>query len=94
MSQHKTKRFKNTARNNNHLLPYNTIQAATKGNPDAVNAVLRHYEGYITSLSMRRLSKNYHSEPLRLSLYTLVQIGFAETSVLFDMVYHFRGKRR
>lgn len=37
------------------LLPYDTIRAASKGDPDAVSAVLRHYEGYIARLSMRRL---------------------------------------
>ncbi len=37
------------------LLPYATIQAATQGDPDAVAAVLRHYEGYIAKLSTRRL---------------------------------------
>ena len=33
------------------LLPPDTIQAATQGEPDAVAAVLRHYEGYIAKLS-------------------------------------------
>ncbi len=37
------------------LLPYDTIQAATRGDPDAIAAVLRHYEGYIAKLSTRRL---------------------------------------
>ena len=37
------------------LLPYATIQAATQGDPDAIAAVLRHYEGYIAKLSTRRL---------------------------------------
>lgn len=37
------------------LLPYATIQAATQGDPDAVAAVLRHYEGYIATLSTRNL---------------------------------------
>ena len=37
------------------LLPYNTIRAASGGDPDAMSAVLRHYEGYIARLSMRRL---------------------------------------
>ena len=36
------------------LLPYATIQAATQGDPDAIAAVLRHYEGYIAKLSTRR----------------------------------------
>ena len=33
------------------LLPY----PATKGDPDAVKAVVKHYEGYISSLATRRL---------------------------------------
>ena len=37
------------------LLPYATIRAAAGGDSDAVDAVLRHYEGYITRLSMRQL---------------------------------------
>lgn len=37
------------------LLPYAVIQAATTGDPDAINAVLRHYSGYITSMSLRTL---------------------------------------
>lgn len=37
------------------LLPYPVIIAATKGDPDAVKAVVKHYEGYIYSLATRRL---------------------------------------
>ena len=37
------------------LLPYPVIIAATKGNPDAVKTVVKHYEGYISSLATRRL---------------------------------------
>lgn len=36
------------------LLPYPLIIAATKGDPDAVKAVVQHYEGYIASLSVRK----------------------------------------
>lgn len=41
------------------LLPRDTIQAATQGEPDAVAAVLRHYEGYIAKLSTRCLFDEY-----------------------------------
>ena len=41
------------------LLPCATIAAATKGDPAAVAAVLRHYEGYIAKLSTRRLFDEY-----------------------------------
>ena len=36
------------------LLPYPLIMAAAKGDPDAVKAVVQHYEGYISSLSIRK----------------------------------------
>ena len=36
------------------LLPYPVIIAATKGDPEAMAIVVKHYESYITSLSMRK----------------------------------------
>lgn len=38
---------------NNHLLSYPTIVLASGGDVEAINAVLKHYEGYIAALSMR-----------------------------------------
>lgn len=37
------------------LLPFPVIASATRGDADAVGAVLRRYEGYIASLSVRKL---------------------------------------
>lgn len=37
------------------LLPYPVIIAATKGDPEAMNIVVQHYESYIAFLSMRKL---------------------------------------
>lgn len=37
------------------LLPYTLILEASKGDHDAIATVLRHYEGYITRMSMRKL---------------------------------------
>lgn len=37
------------------LLPYPIIVAATKGDPDAMKAVMQHFSGYIASLSLRKL---------------------------------------
>ena len=37
------------------LLPFSVIEAAANGNIDAINAVLKHYEGYIAALSTRKL---------------------------------------
>ena len=52
MSRH---RNRHSNKKNRNLLPYKTIRAATKGDPDAVNAVLQHYADYITRMSMRKL---------------------------------------
>lgn len=41
------------------LLPYPIIAAAVNGDIDAINRVLRHYEGYIAALSMRQLYDEY-----------------------------------
>ena len=38
------------------MLPYPVIIAATKGDPEAMKIVVQHYEGYIASLSVRKLS--------------------------------------
>lgn len=46
-------------RPNGHLLPYKTIRAATRGDPDAVSAVLRHYDSYITRMSLRKLHDDH-----------------------------------
>lgn len=40
---------------NTSLLPFPVIRMAAGGNVDAINAVLRHYEGYIATLSTKRL---------------------------------------
>ncbi len=36
-----------------NLLPFNIIIAATAGDVDAINIVLKHFDGYITKLSTR-----------------------------------------
>lgn len=40
---------------NNSLIPFPVIAAASNGDVDAINAVLKHYEGYIVSLSIREV---------------------------------------
>ena len=35
------------------LLPFSVIALATKGDVEAINAILKHYEGYICKLSAR-----------------------------------------
>jgi len=41
------------------LLPFPVIEAASNGDADAINQVLQHYEGYITTLSTRTLYDEY-----------------------------------
>ena len=41
------------------LLPYDIIQAATKGDPEAISIVLQHYEGYIARLSLRPIQDSH-----------------------------------
>ena len=47
------------------LLPYETILKAREGDPEAVNAVLLHYAGYIRYFSKVNLSLIHISEPTR-----------------------------
>ena len=37
---------------NKKLIPFEMIEKAVAGEPDAINAVLRHYRGHIKYLSM------------------------------------------
>ena len=37
--------------NRNELVPYDVIESAVHGNSEAMNAILKHYAGYILSLS-------------------------------------------
>jgi len=41
------------------LLPFPVIVAATGGDMEAINKVLKHYKGYIIALSTRRLYDEY-----------------------------------
>lgn len=46
------------SRNEENLLPFHIIKiikAASEGDVSAINAVLKHYEGYIIKLSTRKL---------------------------------------
>ena len=44
---------------NVNLLPFHIIKAASEGDIEAIHVVLKHYEGYIASLSTRRLYDEY-----------------------------------
>jgi len=49
----------NSKTGNTHLLPFPVIVAATSGHVDAINTVLKYYEGYIIALSTRPLYDDY-----------------------------------
>ena len=44
---------------NTRLLPFHIIESAAGGDVDAINEVLKRYEGYITALSTIRLYDEY-----------------------------------
>ena len=50
-----TTKISNNKNAESGLLPYPVIIAAIKGDPEAMNIVVQHYESYIASLSMRKL---------------------------------------
>ena len=50
-----TTQSKNSEKDESGLLPYPIIVAAVKGNPDAMNIVVQHYESQMIFLSMRKL---------------------------------------
>lgn len=41
--------------NEKNLLPFHIIKAASESDVEAINIVLKHYEGYIVHLSTRKL---------------------------------------
>ena len=51
------KRCKNSEEKN--LLPFHIIKAASEGDVMAINTVLKHYEGYISCLSVRKMYDEY-----------------------------------
>lgn len=50
-----TKMIGNTEQDERGLLPYPVIIVATKGDPEAMNIVMQHYDSEIAYLSMRTL---------------------------------------
>lgn len=49
----------NNEQNNARLLPFAIIRKAAGGDVESINAVLKHYEGYIAKLSLRKLYDEY-----------------------------------
>lgn len=48
-------RINTTEQDESGLLPYSVIIAANKGDSEAIQIVVSHYESYIAYLSMRKL---------------------------------------
>ena len=47
------------SKQSNKCIPLPLITLAANGDIDAINTVLRHYEGYITALATKRLYDEY-----------------------------------
>lgn len=57
---------KDSRKNKERLLPFETIKAATEGDVDAMDKILKHYKPYIVKLSIRTDGdKSYIEEDLR-----------------------------
>jgi len=62
MSKYNNKRRSNNSNgnsSNNNLLPLHVIMAAVSGDAGAIRAVLRHYKGYILTLSLKPFYDEY-----------------------------------
>lgn len=46
---------KNKRKEEKHLLPFHIIKAASEGDAEAIQAVLKHYESYIAKLFTRKM---------------------------------------
>lgn len=46
---------------NKKLIPFQIIKKASEGDIQAINEVLKHYEGYIANLSIRKMYDEYGS---------------------------------
>ena len=45
--------------NNKKLIPFWVIERALEGDIQAINNILKHYEGYIATLSVRKMYDEY-----------------------------------
>ncbi len=45
--------------NKNYLLPVHVIKAAADGDVEAINYILKHYDGYIAKLATRKFYDEY-----------------------------------
>ena len=48
--------------NNKKLIPFWVIERALEGDIQAINKILKHYEGYIAKLSVRKMYDEYGNE--------------------------------
>ena len=52
---------KDSRKNEERLLPFETIKAATEGDVDAMDKILKHYKPYIAMVIKATLMKNCES---------------------------------
>ena len=51
--------MKNAKSQKNELPSFEVIKAASEGDVDSINALLKHYETYITNLATRKMYDEY-----------------------------------
>ncbi|WP_040984008.1 helix-turn-helix domain-containing protein [Oceanobacillus jeddahense] len=54
----------------NELLPFSVIVSASKGNVEAINVVLKHYEPYMNKLSLRLVYNEFGTSHMVVDDYT------------------------
>ena len=67
--------MKDKPRTEDQLLPYDIIEAATRGDITAINSVLAHFEGYIAALATRTLYDEHGSHDHRRPVCTPFHTG-------------------
>jgi hypothetical protein len=55
----KTKTINEHTKTNQPLVPFSIIELAARGDAEAINTVLKHFRGYITTLSTKKLCDEY-----------------------------------
>lgn len=49
---------------NYSLVPFSLIVKATDGNSEAINQIIRHYQGYMTRRSLRLMKDEYGNQSM------------------------------
>lgn len=89
-------KHKKTKRINKNLLPFPVIKAATEGDVEAIQIVLRHYEGYIIKLSTRKGYNAFGEEEYYVdeTLKRRLETKLIEKTLTFCPIPYKKGRRR